>query len=172
MKEAIGGISIFQIVIFFIILFAAIMALTINHSKAFGVKDEVINIIENEKTLSLSNNYELSEDTRKKIADHLNTVGYRITGNCPDGWNGYDRNGQKVNKNAAFCVKANDVSADFQDDLEKKCKDNVCKVTRPDYPTMVYYEIILFYQLDVPIINSFTNFEIYGATKIVFGGKS
>ena len=46
MKEAIGGVSLFQIVILFLLLFTGVMCLTINHSKAFGVKDEIINIIE------------------------------------------------------------------------------------------------------------------------------
>ena len=45
MKEAIGGVSIFQLAVIFLLIFTAIMCLTINHSKAFGVKDEVINLI-------------------------------------------------------------------------------------------------------------------------------
>ena len=55
MREAIGGISIFQIVILFILLFTGVMCLTINHSKAFGVKDEIITIIENEPLGSNNN---------------------------------------------------------------------------------------------------------------------
>ena len=46
MKESISMTAIFQIVILFILLFTAIMALTINNSNAFGVKDEIVNILE------------------------------------------------------------------------------------------------------------------------------
>ena len=44
MKESISMTAIFQIVILFILLFTAIMALTIHNSNAFGVKDEIVNI--------------------------------------------------------------------------------------------------------------------------------
>ena len=42
MKEAIGGTWLFQIVIVFILLFAGYMCLSINHSKAFSIKSEII----------------------------------------------------------------------------------------------------------------------------------
>ena len=45
MKESVSVTTIFQIVILFILLFTAIMCLTINNSNAFGVKDEIINIV-------------------------------------------------------------------------------------------------------------------------------
>ena len=43
MRESISITTIFQIVILFILLFTAIMALTINNSNAFGVKDQIVN---------------------------------------------------------------------------------------------------------------------------------
>ena len=92
MKEAIGGISLFQIVIVFLLLFTAIMCLTINHSKAFAVKDEIINIIETHSFSSSGRNYELSQNIIDEIVEKLNESGYRITGNCPSGsWIGYNR---------------------------------------------------------------------------------
>ena len=65
MKEAIGGVSLFQIVIVFLLLFTGVMCLTINHSKAFGVKDEIINIIQEEKLASYgtTSDYALTSDT-------------------------------------------------------------------------------------------------------------
>ena len=114
MREAIGGISIFQIVIFFILLFTGVMCLTINHSKAFGVKDEIITIIENEPLGSTStSSFGLSESTMDKIAEHLKDAGYRITGNCPNGYQGYNREGNPTNNDASFCIKANKVEDKF-----------------------------------------------------------
>ena len=55
MKEAVSATTIFQIVILFILLFTAIMCLTINNSNAFGIKDEIINIIEMNNGNYLSN---------------------------------------------------------------------------------------------------------------------
>lgn len=172
MKEALGGVSIFQIVIVFILVFTGIMCLTINHSKAFGVKDEVITIIQNEEIekFSYGASYTLSSETIKEITELLNEAGYRITGDCPSGYTGYDRNGSEVKKNASFCVKANNVVDNaYVKDLEKKCANNKCIVSYGDYPSMVYYDIVLFYQLDIPIINDIMNFKITGSTKVLVG---
>lgn len=169
MKEAIGGVSLFQIVILFLLLFTGVMCLTINHSKAFGVKDEIINILETVQQGN-STTYELTDNTVEEIANYLNEVGYRITGNCPSGnWQGYDRNGQKVSNNAAFCVRAVNVSDAYHNDLNDKCKNGKCNATYNDFPTMIYYDVALFYQLDVPIIKQAFNLKLYGSTKILFG---
>ena len=72
MKEAIGGVSLFQIVVVFILIFTGIMCLTINHSKAFGVKDEIVTILENDGlNLTSNDTYEISANTASKIADKL-----------------------------------------------------------------------------------------------------
>ena len=127
MKEAIGGVSLFQIVIVFLLLFTGVMCLTINHSKAFGVKDEIINIIQEEKLASYgtTSDYALTSDTIDDIVEHLSEAGYRITGRCPSSeWIGYDRNGSKVtNDSAAFCIRAVDVSDSYHNDIAEKCSN-------------------------------------------------
>ena len=56
MREAIGGTWLFNLVIFFVLLFAGYMCLSINYSKAFNVKDKIINEIErNGGILNFSN---------------------------------------------------------------------------------------------------------------------
>ncbi len=168
MKEALGGISIFQIVIIFILLFAAIMSLTINHTKAFGVKDEIINILEKENATEI-NNQKLNKTTISEIVNALEEGGYRTTGSCPADFVGYDRNGSETSKNASFCIKANLVNESYMKDIKDKCKNNKCIVTDSGFPTMVYYDIKLFYQLDIPIIRNIFNFTINGSTKVLFG---
>lgn len=173
MKEAIGGVSIFQIVIVLILIFTAIMCLTINHSKAFGVKDEIINIIENG---SANRTHTLSSGTIEEIRDYLIKSGYRITGSCPDSslldspWIGYNVYLNKAtNNNANFCFRPVDVEDAYYKDLNKKCNNsNNCTITSGSYPAMVYYEIALFYQLDVPIIGNAMNLRMYGSTKVLF----
>lgn len=172
MKEAISSVSLFQIVIVFLLLFTGVMCLTINHSKAFGVKDEIINIIESAKLASPGStyNYALEDTTIEDIVDKLNEAGYRITGKCPSGWTGYDRNGNTVSGDqAAFCVRVVDVSEAYYEDTVDKCRNGKCDVTYGDYPSMIYYDIALFYQLDIPIINDIMNFKLYGSTKVLFG---
>ena len=162
MKEAIGGVSLFQIVILFLLLFTGVMCLTINHSKAFGVKDEIINIIETEL---------FTEESAKKISVYLQETGYRITGKCPDDgeWKGYDWSGGEVSNNASFCIRSVNVSDAYKIDLQDKCKNNVCNITYDDFPSMAYYDVILFYQLDIPIISKVFNLKLYGSTKTLLG---
>lgn len=175
MRTSIGGISLFQLVILFVLLFTGIMCLTINHSKAFGVKDEIITIIQNEGLASGNKDFVLSESTTQKISDYLGEAGYRITGKCPsDEWTAYDRDGKTTSINdAAFCVKANSVAEAFYGDALDKCKnkDNCVVASTNDYPSMVYYDVILFYQLEIPVINNITNFKVYGSTKVLINGS-
>lgn len=168
MKEALGGISIFQIVIVFILLFTAIMSLTINHTKAFGVKDEIINILEKGNATEI-NNQKLNNNTITEIVEALENGGYRTVGKCPEDYVGYDRKGSITSKNASFCIKTNIVSDSYLNDIKSKCKNNKCIVTDGGYPTMIYYDIKLFYQLDIPIIRNIFNFTINGSTKVLFG---
>ena len=46
MRESIGGAWLFGIVIVFIFLFAAFLTYSISYTKAFNIKNEIINYIE------------------------------------------------------------------------------------------------------------------------------
>ncbi len=177
MREAIGGISIFQIVIVLILLFTGIMSLTINHSKAFGVKDEIITIIENntiEKTgAGQQHSYGFGPTMQNAVKDQLTKAGYHILGTCPDDtYDGYDLNGKPAGKirGVAFCIRANQVDDEFEQDAKNACKSGACETTGNDFPTMVYYDVVLFFKLDIPVINYLFNFNLKGTTKIMFGG--
>ena len=169
MKEAIGGVSIFQIAILFILIFTGIMCLTINHSKAFAVKDEIINIIQNEKFASHKEGeyYVMNDDVSQKIAESLNNAGYRVSSKCPDDYQGYTREGQETNGEASYCIRIKDVAKALNSSAKDTCKNNKCEVASTGFPDMVYYDVILFYQLDIPIINNIMNFKIYGSTKSI-----
>lgn len=174
MKEAIGGISLFQIVIVFLLLFTGIMCLTMNHSKAFAVKDEIINILEtDELNISGTKTEEIiHEKTLEKITNYFNEAGYRIDGRCPssdDGWVGYNREGKITTGDASICLRAVNVSDAYIKDLENKCKNNKCEYVTDGFPMQIYYDVIVFYQLDIPIIKHISNFKLTGSTKILFG---
>lgn len=172
MREAIGGISIFQLVIFFILLFTGIMCLTINSSKAYAVKDEIITLIESPGSGAASGNIDGLLD---QIIAKINDAGYRSTGNsCPNGYIGYDRNGRIVNNNIAFCIRAVSSGEKYVNSLIKKCSEGEGCIpisgsdsSKSDFPGLYYYDIILFYQLDVPLVNRLFNFRVTGSTKVI-----
>lgn len=170
MKEAIGGVSIFQIVIVFILLFAGIMCLTINHSRAFGVKDEIINIIESTSIGSGASSNELDSNTISQIVALLQESGYKIVGSCPSGFTGYNRDGNPDNNRSTFCVKANNVASSFNNNARQICsRISNCVVADNLYPKMVYYDVVLFYQLDIPLFSRAFSFQLKGSTKVVVG---
>ena len=167
MREAIGGLSLFQIVILFILLFTGIMCLTINESKAYAVKDEIVTIIQN---APLTSKLELSDQTLEDISKKLQEAGYRTTGKCPsDEWLAYNRDGDIGDKNnASFCVKINNVADAFVEDIRNKCDNGKCNINGNDFPNMVYYDIVLFYKLDIPVLKYFLGFKVYSSTKVLY----
>lgn len=172
MRESIGGTWLFQIVIVFVLLFTGYICLTINHSKAFAIKDDIIEIIERYNGIDLKNTTS-SNPVLTEIQDKLSEIGYRTTGNCDrlnrdkdgnqitgQGWVGFDREGKPNDKNATFCIREVDVSAATQ--------TKVGSVVIDELPRTVYYQIGVFYQLDLPVLNSLMQFSVKGDTRIIY----
>ncbi len=172
MREAIGGNFLFQIVILFLLLFTGVMCLTINHSKAYGVKDEIINIIENDSLKDgVAYDGSLNDKTVDKIISYATETGYRITGNCGSGYTGYKRDGKETSGNdAIICIKAVNVSDSITDDTIKKCGTG-CRMVDDDLPNMYYYTVKLFYQIDAPIIGNALNLTLKASTKTIYSGE-
>lgn len=150
MKESIGGTWLFGIFITFLLLIAGFLCFAINYTKAFKVKDQIINIIERNGGI----NYKAKEDASlKEINNYItNDVGYRTLGECPEGYNGYLSNDTATNlkQESFYCIKE-------------------VKVNEKAELNMVYYKILVFFKFDVPVLNSFLdlNFTVKGSTKYI-----
>lgn len=148
MKHSIGGTGLLMIAILFIILFSCFLSASANYSKAFKVKNEIINIIEHNKGIGgtgTSNNSTLEE-----IFDYMTKVGYRSTGTCPGNSIGYNMNSLgSTYKNPMICIEE-----------VKFSKNNT-----PEVPDSVYYKVRVFYQMDIPVINKLFHFHIDGTSK-------
>ena len=82
MREAIGGTWLFGLVLTFIVFFASFLAVSINYSKAFNVKNNIVDLI---------GKYEGNNcKSRKKISEYLYDVGYMVIGECSSGYYAYD----------------------------------------------------------------------------------
>ena len=146
MKESVGGFSLFNIVIVFVLLFTGYISISINYSKAYNIKNEIINIIKNEGGVYPTSNFQ------DQITDYFREANYRSTGNCEDGWYGYDRNGNFIDSgnNASFCVKG------------------IKTLGNSELPNALYYQVKVFYQLDLPVISRIFNFSINGETSRIY----
>lgn len=171
MKESIGGIQLFLIVVILVLVFAGIMSLTINQSNAFAIKDQLVSILESAGGFDTSaecvngscNTSLKDQETLQKIIDSLDSNSYRQTGSCEaieDSLNekavvvGYTRTGEKTisGRKDSFCI----------------AKIPAQKTNSEDTLKGYYYQIYVFYQLDIPILNSLFNFRAIGETKLLY----
>ena len=151
MREAIGGTWLFTIVLVFIVLFSSFLALSINYSKAFKVKNGIVNIIEK--------NEGLSNDSQDEITKYLSNVGYLVYSKCPKNLteqgdrtlvSGFDPYASDSSKYRYCVAKTEDTSGNI-----KKS----------------YYKVTVFFRVDLPILGEIFTFPITGETKPIYFAK-
>ena len=162
MKEAIGGTWIFVLVITFLALFTTFVSVTTNYSRCYKIKDEIL--------LTIERNHGVNVDSISAINEYLGSLGYTATGSCPnDGgcWYGFSKNSNNgpVNSYASgpnYCISKHVIT-------EKTRGDGYTYTSGPiGHPESAYYQAIVFFKLEWPIINTFFNIKISGETSIIF----
>ncbi|HOZ89223.1 MAG TPA: hypothetical protein PK737_03230 [Bacilli bacterium] len=145
MREAIGSTWIYMIAIALVILFSGYLALSINYSRAFKVKNEIVNIIERNKGMNSS--------AQEEIKEYIVRVGYRTTGECEAKAtvSGYSSATNSTTDDAMYCVE----------------KVRAHEATQ-EFPPAYYFKVTVFFQLDIPIISSIFNFDVSGDSKIIY----
>ena len=155
MKESIGSTQLFIIVITLVILFAGIMALTINHSNAFAIKSQIVDIIEKNggfdtaKSLDDGDTYTPLEE----IIGYLTNSSYRQRGACSDNAIAYDRDGKftTTGQRASFCI-------------EKVVNNSGAA----DISNAYVYRVTVFYSLDIPVVRDLIDLKVVGQTKPLY----
>ena len=72
MKEAFGGAFMIRLVIIFIVIYISFMAVAVNYAKAFRVKNQVINMLEQSK-------YKTGDgDVIENVENYLDAVPYYV----------------------------------------------------------------------------------------------
>ncbi len=144
MREAIGSSFVLNFIITFIIIFILIFVGTLTYTKAYKVKNKIVDTIEYYDG-KVTNGNRLNSDVQTEIDKKLKTIGYRIdnkNSNCsPDG----RIRGTAISKNNSgyrYCIYKNTTD-------------------RGDY-----YEVIAYAYLEIPIIGAKLEFPVYGETKI------
>ena len=146
-----------MIVIFFVLLFAGYLCLSINQNKAFAVKNAIVRITERHG-LGVNNADGLASQSKWKeeITKELKDVGYNTRGKCDDGWTGFNVKGEVRNDNDVFfCIRA----------VKSTC-DSGCEDSHSNPNTNLhYFEIKTFYHFNIPIFRTFFNLVVEGTTK-------
>lgn len=150
MRESIGSVALYNIIIVFIVVTFAILAGTMSYSKAFKVNNRIINAIEK---------YEGYNDLAATDIDtQLMSIGYQMQNrnyNCPSTRKGvqlYNDNnfGRNYNPNYEFCIYKNGVT------------------TSEWNGRYVEYGVVSYIYIDIPIIGEFLRIPVYGKTRKIF----
>lgn len=140
MREAVGSTFLFKIMIFFIFFFASFLAIAINYSQAFRVKNQIINILEK--------NEGLNKASKKAIIDVALGTGY--SKNVP-------------------CNNAGNIVYD-PDNISKKAMGVCIKKMPDDRYTSKsnrYYKVTTYVSFNFPIIGRIFTFPVVGETKVI-----
>ena len=155
MRESIGAAWIMVITMTFITLFSGFLAFSINYSKAFRVKDGIVERIRKHNGLR--------EETLTDIGGFLNQIGYKSKGDCV----AYLEKEYPNNSNVKV-LGVNDSTPDFSTAKNKLYNYCIIKVTSPKSGTnktkSTYYKIVVFYALKIGIINIGSTFRVTGET--------
>lgn len=135
MREALGTTFIVNLIVIFIIIFVILFAGSTGYTKAYKVKNQIVNIIEENRGV-------IGATTKKEINDYLGRVGYKVGGKvtlpkkCEQNTNGY-----------RYCIEKIDQSGDGENGRK------------------YYYRVTTYMYLEIPIIASLIQIPVSGETK-------
>lgn len=156
MRESIGGLWLFSIVITFIVLFVSFLAYSISYTRAFKVKNEIINYIERAEGFTVYggdirhiSRQELSTITNPTVDVQaflqIQNIGYNYTlaeqVSCKD----YDYGTNQV---GGYCLK-------------RYCPNN-------ENGAKIYYKVTTFIAFRIPVLNFLFKIPITGETKALY----
>lgn len=149
MRETIGGTWITQLVIVFMLVFVAFLALTLNYTKAFKMKNEVITIIEKREGITNGNDGSIN-----LINNYLSKNNYYLKRACPAGSYGVT----SLNSEALTYITESDHTKNYYYCIAKR------KGPSTNYNGKVYYQVHLSLKFNLPVIGDIFTFEISGNT--------
>lgn len=147
MRESFGGAFMLKIALIFIIIYISFMAVAINYAKAFRVKNQVINIVEQHQYSEQNSALIVKE----YIDPYLKNVGYSYGGEAAlrEHCNSYENSSGLKNVFTSYgaCIVPEGGST----------KSNVGR----------YYKVITYIYIELPFFDINMTVPISGETKII-----
>lgn len=159
MKEAFGGIFTIQAITIALLIIMALLAFTVNYTKAYRVKNEVLNIIQKYEGMPTDPINDITEEIDTVLVQNKYFLPDRYIAACRRmGYDVYEStNGQN---GVRFCLKCEKANA-------------VGEVNAGDRRQGYVYSVVTFVTFDLPIVNniipvSSTFFTAAGETPIIY----
>ena len=143
MRTTIGNTWLLQLVILFILIFAAYIILTLQYSRTIKLKNETVSIIEK---------YEGLNDTSLTLVnDFLKNFNYETMGMC-------------TATGESGLYGAYDLDVNVLEPAEAKKDYYYCVKKYKGANTTHYYQVELFYEFNLPVIGNTGGFNVRGTT--------
>ena len=151
MRDAIGQVFALQVILAFVLLINGYMAYSVNYARAFRVKNQIVNIIEQ---------YEgPTDEAMAKIGSYVDGMTYRVP--------------QTLINNFRNRYASN------SDDGEVSCQDGWCYIAHDVRTTGgdgemngTYYSVVTFVNIDIPVINNLIGLgdflSVSGETRTIY----
>lgn len=155
MKEAIANAGIFNLVIIFVIVLLAFFIGSLSYSKAFKVKNKILEEIEKDQAYTTG----VNNSTEDRVEEWIKNIGYRVntgnarnTSNCPTVTGNGGAQGKLVNSDGdyQYCVYEFDTCTAKSD--KAKCGK--------------YYRVTAYMYFDIPILSGLLKLPVNGETMI------
>ena len=155
MKEAIANAGIFNLVIIFVIILIAFFIGSLSYSKAFKVKNKILEEIEKDQAYTTG----VDNSTEDRVEEWIGNIGYRVntgntrnSANCPTAIGNGGEQGKLVNSDGdyQYCVYEFDTCTAKAD--KAKCGK--------------YYRVIAYMYFDIPILSGLLRIPVSGETMI------
>ena len=141
MKEAFGTAYVVNFVIIFVILFIFFFVAGMSYTKAFKIKNRIVDIIEENECYS----EDATCTSKEQIDKILSDAGYRVTKSIPD------------------CKQIDNAKL-----LTTTTKDfNYCVYKVDTTSKGSYYKAAAFMYYEIPVIGVHMQFPVYGETKVM-----
>lgn len=146
MRDALGGLFSLQIILAFVLLINGYLAYSVNYTRAFRVKNGIINILEQ---------YEgHTEEAKDQIAEYVQDMKYHVPATM---MNSNSLRDFTCVQSKGYCVKATAVA---DSDVES------------DEYRGTYYTVVTFVNIDIPILNKFIQLgdflQVKGESKTIY----
>ena len=150
MRTAIGGTWVSQLIIIFMFIFVAYLALSINYSKAFRVKNETLTFIEKKEGIT--------KESIKYINSYLKNSGYDSKGTCED-----------MGENVYGVSDLNSAKFSLVKNFKTEYYYCISKYKEPavNFKNKASYEVRLFFKFNLPVLGDLSIINVDGQTKDV-----
>ena len=149
MRDAIGQVFALKVILAFVLLINGYMAYSVNYARAFRVKNQIVDIIEQYEGTD-------NDEAMAKIADYVDDMAYKVPQTLVNNFRSRYSSGGTVSCQDGWCYIAHNVSVDGADGERKG----------------TYYSVVTFVNIDIPVINNILglgNFlRVVGETRTIY----